>query len=143
MRRALVSAIAVVLVPCAVVLAQGDAEALAPLQGRWVVTGGEHQGRPLDAIKGGVMAVTGNAFEIRTASGNMLKGTLLLDTSARPFRMDMLHADGTKWEAIYETAGDTFRLNYVEVGGKDVRPTTFATADSTEASIIVLRREDR
>jgi uncharacterized protein (TIGR03067 family) len=112
-----------------------------PLQGRWVVTGGEHGGKPMDSLKGGVMTIAGDAFEIRTASGNMLKGTLKLDASTRPFKMDMVHADGEIWEAIYETTADTLRLNYVEKGEKDPRPTAFTTSEKTEESIVTLRRE--
>jgi len=113
------------------------------LQGRWTGAAGEHDGRPLDAIKGGVMTITGDAFEVRTASGNLLRGTLKVDTSKSPLQMDLLHADGARWEAIYEVSGDTFRLNYVEAGGKDGRPEAFATSDKTEASIVAMRREAR
>ena len=84
---------------------------LKPLQGRWVVTGGEHNGKPMDSLKGGVMTIAGTAFEVRTASGNMLKGTLRVDTSTRPFEMDLLHADGGRWEAIYSVDGDVLTLN--------------------------------
>ena len=143
MRRLLWSAVAIVVVFVAFDAYAQGAGALKPLQGRWVVTAGEHQGKPMDAIKGGVMTISGDAFEIRTASGNLLKGTLRLDVSKRPFHMDLLHADGDRWEAIYEVSGDMFRLNYVEVGGKDVRPGTFTTTDKTEASIVTLRREAR
>lgn len=115
----------------------------APLQGRWVVTAAEHEGKPLDAIKGGVMTIAGNAFEVRTASGNVLKGTLTVDTSKQPLQVDMVHADGARWEAIYALEGDTFRLNYIEAGGKDVRPTSFTTSGATEATIIVMRRESK
>ena len=103
--------------------------------------GGEHGGKPMDSIKGGVMTVVGEGFEIRTASGNILKGTLRLDVSTPPFKMDLLHADGEVWEAVYETTADTFRLNYVEKGGKDPRPTSFTTSEKTEESIVTLRRE--
>ncbi len=117
--------------------------ATTPLQGRWVVTAAEHQGKPFDAIKGGVMTIAGDGFEVRTASGNLLKGTLTLDASKQPAQMDMTHADGARWEAIYVVDGDTFRLNYVEAGGKDPRPTTFTTNDATEATVIILRRENK
>jgi len=123
--------------------AQSGAPALAPLQGRWVVAAAEHNARPLDAIKGGVMTVTGEAFEIRTASGNMLRGTLTLDASKKPAQMDLLHADGAKWEAIYEVTGPSFRLNYVEAGGKDQRPSAFSTSEKTEESLITLQRDAR
>jgi uncharacterized protein (TIGR03067 family) len=115
----------------------------AALQGRWVVTAAEHDGKPFDAIKGGVMTIAGDAFEVRTASGNMLKGTIRLDASKQPSQMDMIHADGARWEAIYDVQGDTFRVNYVEAGGKDQRPTTFTTSATTEATVIILRRESK
>lgn len=120
-----------------------SSNAANPLQGRWVVTAAEHQGKPFDAIKGGVMTIAGDAFEVRTASGNMLKGTLRLDPSKQPSQMDMIHADGARWEAIYIVEGETFRMNYVEAGGKDARPATFTTNDTTEATVIVLRRESK
>ena len=116
-------------------------DASTPLQGRWVVVDGEHNARPMQGLNGGVMTVTGTAFEIRTASGNMLKGTLRLDASKKPAHMDLVHADGVVWEAIYETIGDTFRLNYVVKGEKDPRPATFKTSDKTEESLVVLQRQ--
>jgi len=131
----------IVLVAFAPVAVGAQGAALEPLQGRWVVTGGEHEGKPLDAIKGGIMTISGSAFEIRTASGNLLRGTLTLRAARAPFEMDMLHADGEKWEAIYAVEGETLKLNYVEAGGKDARPTTFTTSDTTEASLVVLRRD--
>jgi uncharacterized protein (TIGR03067 family) len=118
-------------------------DAAAPLQGRWVVTGGEHNAKPMNALNGGVMTISGNAFEIRTASGNMLKGTLRLDASKQPAQMDMIHADGVQWEAIYEATADTLRLNYVVKGEKDPRPAAFTTSDRTEESIVILQREKR
>ena len=113
------------------------------LQGRWVVLGGEHDGKPMDGIKGGIIVIAGTTFEIRTASGNMLKGTLRLDASKQPAQMDLVHADGKVWEAIYEVTGDKARLNYVEAGGADRRPEDFTTSDKTEASIVLLGRETR
>ena len=120
-----------------------QADALAPLQGRWLVTGGEHNGEPMDSLNGGVMTVDGAAFEIRTVSGNLLRGTLRLDASERPPHMDLLHADGTRWEAIYEVDREALRLNYVDAEGTDPRPTSFVTSAATEESLIILRREDR
>ena len=142
MSRSLSLAFVVFVVAASHAYAQGQS-ILAPLQGRWVVTAAEHNGKPFDAIKGGVMTISSDGFEIRTASGNMLKGTLRLDPSKQPSQMDMTHADGARWEAIYAIDGETFRLNYVEAGGKDVRPTTFTTSNTTEATVITLRRENK
>jgi uncharacterized protein (TIGR03067 family) len=97
----------------------------------------------MTTLNGGVMTVNGSAFEIRTASGTMLKGTLSLDAAKKPSHMDMVHADGLEWEAIYEVTGDTMRLNYVVKGEKDPRPAAFKTSEKTEESLIVLRRENK
>lgn len=118
-------------------------DAAVPLQGRWVVTGGEHGGKPMNTLNGGVMTITGTAFEIRTVSGNILKGTLRLDASKKPALMDMVHADGAEWEAIYEATADMLRLNYVVKGEKDPRPAAFTTSEKTEESIVILQREKR
>jgi len=141
MRRVLVPCFALALAVCALTVHAQDAA--APLQGRWVVTGGEHNAKPMNTLNGGVMTVTGTVFEIRTATGNMLKGTLRLDASKKPAQMDMVHADGVQWEAIYEATPGTLRLNYVVKGEKDPRPTAFTTSDRTEESIVILQREKR
>ena len=118
-----------------------QADALAPLQGRWVVTGGEHNAEPMNSLNGGVMAIDGAAFEITTASGNVLAGTLEVDASMRPHKVDLLHANGTRWAAVFEVDGATLRLNYVDASDVDPRPTGFKTLATNEESLIVLRRE--
>jgi uncharacterized protein (TIGR03067 family) len=110
------------------------------LQGRWVVTAGEHNGLPMDGLNGGVMTVDGNSVDIETASGNVLTGTLEADLSMRPPHLDLLHADGTRWEAVFDVDGATFRLNYVATGGLDPRPTGFTTLPTNEESLVVLQR---
>ena len=118
-------------------------DALAPLQGRWVVTAGEHNGESTDSLDGGVMAVDGAAFEITTASGNVLAGMLEVEASMRPQRLDLLHANGTRWLAVFEVDGTVLRLNYVDASGPDPRPTGFETLPTNEESLIVLGREGR
>ena len=138
MRRVILFCLALLVVSASALRAQ---DASAPLQGRWVVVDGEHNGKPMKTLNGGVMTVTGTAFEIRTAAGNVLRGTLRLDAAKKPSQMDMIHADGTEWEAVYEVNAGTFRLNYVVKGEKDPRPMTFTTSEKTEESLVVLRRE--
>jgi len=139
-RFVIVCVLVIVATPSWRLLAQ---DASAPLQGRWVVNGAEHNGKPMTGLNGGVMTISGRAFEIRTASGNMLKGTLRLDSTKQPWQMDMVHAHGVEWEAIYDVSGDTLRLNYVVKGEKDPRPAAFATSEKTEESLIVLRRQSK
>ena len=152
-RWAVAAALVMVAAPCALAdgaaadlqvrESQRDAGAPAALQGRWVVTAAERNGKPLDIIKGGVMTVRGETFEVRTASGNILTGTLRLDPSRQPAQLDMLHADGVRWEAIYDVRDGILRMNYVEAGGQDPRPASFSTSAASEETLIVLRREDR
>jgi uncharacterized protein (TIGR03067 family) len=140
MRRLVSTFVVAAVIGAAVLHAQGPG-ALVSLQGRWLVTGGEHNGKPMEAIKGGVLTITGTSFEIRTASGNLMKGTLSVDTTMRPLQMDLVHTNGTRWEAIYEAQPDALWLNYVQSGGKDPRPVAFKTSEKTEESIVTLRRE--
>ncbi len=57
-----------------------------------------------------------------------------------PRQLDFVHANGTVWEAIYSADRDVFRLNYVEVDGRNKRPTLFATSSDTAGTVIVMRR---
>ena len=116
-------------------IGQGTAELL---QGTWTVTGGEHEGEPLDVIVGGTMRITNLGFEIETASANRLTGELRLDPATNPRQMDLVHADGTTWRGIYEVDGNAFRLIYVETD--EPRPTAFATSPATQASLVTLVR---
>ena len=104
------------------------------------MTCGEHNAEPMDALNGGVLTVDDAAFEIRTASGNMLTGMLRGDASTRPTQLDLMHADGTRWEAVFEVDGTVLRLNYVDASGLDPRPTGFKTLPTNDESLIVLRR---
>ena len=110
------------------------------LQGKWTVIGAQHGGKPMDGLTGGVMTVTNDRFEIRTASGSTLKGALQINTSTKPAMMGLLHDSGLRWEAIYEVDGDDFKLNYVDTGGVDKRPTAFKTSAATEETLVILKR---
>lgn len=122
-----------------VAAAQEVGPEFAPLQGEWTVTAAEQGGQPFDAIKGGVLRITGDAFALRTAIGNEFGGSLRLDATASPQEIDFLLSDGAVWEGIYTTSGDIFRLNYVEQGDA-ARPTVFATTADTFGTVIVLRK---
>jgi uncharacterized protein (TIGR03067 family) len=114
---------------------------LALLQGRWVIAKSEQQGKTVSRYSGGLLVVTGDRFEIRTADGPLLKGTLSVDVRRRPWQMDLTPVGSKRWEAIWETEGDAIRLNYVEGGGADPRPTTFTTSNDTRACLLTLLRQ--
>ncbi len=138
MRRSLKLTLVTAIFAAALVFAQATDPAL---QGSWTVIAAQHGGKPMDGLSGGVMTVTGERFEIQTASGNQLKGVLKLDKSKKPAVMDLMHDSGMHWEAIYQVDGEDFKLNYVPAGGKDKRPTAFKTSPDTEASIVILKRK--
>jgi uncharacterized protein (TIGR03067 family) len=117
------------------------AEEFGKLQGGWTVTAAEQNGKPLDVIKGGVLTVTERNFALKTAAGNEFTGELRLNPTTSPKQLDFVHAGGTLvWEGIYTADGDVFRLNYVEAGARDKRPTLFATSADSPGLVIVMRR---
>src|SRR5262245_35246623 len=116
------------------------ADELRKLQGVWTVTAAEQRGRPLDVIKGGILTVADRAFALKTAAGNEFKGDIRINPSVSPRQLDFLHASGPVWEAIYTVNDDVLRLNYVEGGGADKRPTLFATSADSAGTVIVMRR---
>lgn len=117
-----------------------EAEEWTKLQGAWTVVAGEQNGRPNDAIKGGVLTIADRAFSLRTASGSEFKGQLRIDAAAMPLQLDFVHDTGPVWQAIYTVNGDVFRLIYVEAGDGRTRPTIFATSAGGPGSIVVMRR---
>lgn len=118
--------------------AQDSAAALKPLQGRWIITSAQHQGKAIEGLTGGVMFITGQTFEIRPATGMPMRGTLKLDVTKRPFQIDLTHAGGVRWEGIYEVAV-TMRLAYVDTEVEEPRPASFTTSAKSEVSSLSLR----
>ncbi len=143
--RTLFSRIAIVLAGClcvAVVAAQAPAtEELRKLEGGWIVVAAEQRGKPFNAIRGGGLLIDGKTFLLRTAAKNEFKGEIRIDASKSPKQLDFIHAGtGVVWQAIYTVDDETFRLNYVEGGGKDPRPTLFATSSDSGGTVIVMNR---
>lgn len=136
------------LIPLVIVLASTSlvaqdraTEELQKLQGVWTVTAAEQRGRPFDAIKGGALSIAERSFALKTAAGNEFKGEIRVNPAATPRQLDLVHASGGPvWEAIYSVSDDVLRLNYVEAGGSDKRPTLFATTADTAGTVIVMRR---
>jgi uncharacterized protein (TIGR03067 family) len=117
------------------------ADELAKLQGGWLVVAAEQRGKPLDAIRGGGLVIEGNTFFLRTAAKNEFKGEIRVDPTKSPKQLDFIHATGgVVWNAIYTVDEETFRLNYVEAGGRDPRPTLFATSSDSGGTVIVMNR---
>jgi uncharacterized protein (TIGR03067 family) len=140
-------AIGLVVCLCAVVGARAraaqdpTAEEFKKLEGGWIVVAAEQRGKPFDAIRGGALVIEGRSFLLRTAAKNEFKGELTIDPTKSPRQLDFIHAQGgVVWNAIYTVDEETFRLNYVEAGGRDPRPTLFATSSESAGTVIVMSR---
>ena len=128
---------------CAATVAAQDqvAQELARLEGGWMVVAAEQRGKPFDAIRGGGLVIEGRTFFLKTAADNEFKGEIRIDPTKSPKQLDFVHATGgVVWQAIYTVDEEMFRLNYVEAGGRDPRPTLFATSSDSAGTVIVMNR---
>jgi uncharacterized protein (TIGR03067 family) len=128
---------------CVAVVAAQDPtlEDLRKLEGGWIVVAAEQRGKPLNTIKGGGLLIDGHTFLLRTAASSEFKGEIRIEASKSPKQLDFIHAGtGVVWQAIYTVDEETFRLNYVEAGGRDRRPTLFATSSDSAGTVIVMNR---
>jgi uncharacterized protein (TIGR03067 family) len=128
---------------CAAIVGAQDrtAEELQKLQGGWQVVAAEQRGKPFDAIRGGALVIEDKTFLLKTAAGNEFRGEVRIDPAQSPKHLDLVHENsGPVWEAIYSVTDDTLRLNYVEAGGRDARPTLFATTADSGGTVIVMSR---
>lgn len=119
----------------------------AKLQGTWVVTAAEQDGKALDRLQGGKLVIKDQNFHIKTASGTEMKGDLQLDPAKKPTHMDWMHQEGLlrekTWQGIYELDGDDLKLCYAEAdSGKD-RPGEFKTEADSKRLLVVLKREKK
>lgn len=111
------------------------------LQGTWIVAAAEQDGKPFDVIKGGKLVITGQRFDLATASGNRFSGELAIDAAANPKHLDFHLSNGETWLAIYSASDVQLRLNYV-AATDGARPTQFATASGQPGTVIALRKSD-
>lgn len=127
---------------CAVtVTAQEQPDDIRKLQGGWLVVAAEQRGKPFEAIKGGALVIEGATFFLRTAAGSEFRGEIRVDPARSPRQIDFVHEkNGPVWEAIYSVNDEMLRLNYVEAGERNPRPTLFATSADTAGTVIVMNR---
>jgi len=115
---------------------------LTAMQGNWVVTAAEQNGRPFDIIKGGLMTVADDRFVINTVAGNRFDGKVRLNTDVTPKQIDFVLSTGAIWEGIYTVSPSVLRINRVESEDGIARPTIFATTADTPGLIMVMRRSE-
>ena len=92
--------------------AQQAEEAQKKLQGTWVATKAERDGKAADDVVGHRLSFTGGRFQIRSRDGKTLyEGTFRVDAKTKPAAIDFEHSNGglkgKSWKGIYALDGDT------------------------------------
>jgi uncharacterized protein (TIGR03067 family) len=81
----LTSAMCWLILGTGLVLAQPAAQAQKQLEGTWIATKAERDGKAADDVVGHRLSFTGNRFQIQSKDGKPLySGTVRVDPSAKP-----------------------------------------------------------
>lgn len=127
--------------------ARGDEKAdLKKLEGTWLPAEAMFGGRnwPDEERKAIKLVIADGKYTV-TVHGQDDKGTLKLDTKAKPAAMDIVGTDGPNkgktFPAIYELSGDTLKICYA-LDGKE-RPGTFESKPDTRLFLVTYKREKR
>jgi uncharacterized protein (TIGR03067 family) len=85
------------------------------LQGTWIATSAEREGKAADEIVGHRLSFAGNGFQIQSKDGKALHaGTVRMDPSATPAAIDFEDREGAlngkAWKGIYAVNGDTLTI---------------------------------
>jgi len=111
------------------------------LQGAWAIVGLEMDGQPTDLIGDARIVIESNRFT-STGMGDEYAGTLELDSSASPARIDMKFDSGPEKGnsnlGIYELDGDSWKICLATRGA--VRPAKFASPPDSGIALETLVR---
>jgi uncharacterized protein (TIGR03067 family) len=113
------------------------------MQGTWVPVGAELAGKPFpEEVRHTIrLEVAGSTYTV-TIGPAVDRGTLTLDASVTPHRLDITGTEGPNAgrtiRAIYEQEGDALRICY-DLSGES-RPTTFQSAEGTQLFLVDYRR---
>ena len=110
--RRLTSAICWLILGTGFVLAQPAEQAQKQLEGTWIATKAERDGKAADDVVGHRFSFTDNRFQIQSKDGEPLyAGTVRVDPNAKPAAIDFEHTEGDvkgkAWKGIYALDGDT------------------------------------
>ncbi|HEY8504491.1 MAG TPA: TIGR03067 domain-containing protein [Gemmataceae bacterium] len=126
-------------------LGQPAEEARKHLEGTWVATAAQRDGKAADDVIGHRLSFTGDRFRIQSKDGKLLyEGTFRADPGARPAAIDFRHGQGElkgkEWKGIYALDGDTLRTcDNAPDPAKD-RPAAFEAKPGSGYVLITFRR---
>jgi uncharacterized protein (TIGR03067 family) len=115
----------------------------AAIEGTWIPTTMELSGQAFPADDSGAIVLTiEDGRYLVSVDGQLDKGDLRLEPSARPKAMEIIGTEGPNqgrtFFAIYELTGDTLRICY-DLGG-EARPSEFQTRPNTQLFLVRYRR---
>jgi uncharacterized protein (TIGR03067 family) len=121
---------------------KADAD-LEKLQGAWVLTGLESDGKTIPAQEGAGTIIFGKdkKLVLKEKGKKDKDGTFKMDASKDPKELDLIGSTDKEngvMQTIYQLDGDTLKLAYSAEGPKGKRPTSF---DSKKAAIMILKRQ--
>ena len=126
------------------VLAQPAEQAQKQLEGTWIATKAERDGKAADDVVGHRLSFTGNHFQIQSKDGKPLyAGTVRVDPSAKPAAIDFEHAEGVvkgkTWKGIYGLDGDTLTICDNAPKLDAPRPTAFEAKSGSGYDLITFK----
>jgi uncharacterized protein (TIGR03067 family) len=115
------------------------------LQGTWIATKAERDGRAADDVVGNRLSITVNRFQIQSKDGKLLyAGTVRVDPSAKPAAIDFKHTERALrekvWKGIYAMHGDTLTTCDNAPDLNKGRPAAFEAASGSGYILITFRR---
>ena len=128
------------------VAADAPSEDAKKLEGTWVLTAGDNDGKKLaeEVLKSGRLTIDGDKHTVKVGD-TTYKGTHKLDPTKKPKTMDITDTEGPFKDktvlAIFELDGDEFKICY-SLPGKD-RPKDFAAKEGTGYHCHVWKREKK
>ena|SRR6516165_5410543 len=115
------------------------------LQGTWIATRAEQDGKAADELVGHRLSFMGNRFEIRSKDDKPLyAGVVQMDPNARPATVDFQQKNGALngkvWKAIYVVDGDTLTTCDNAPNPKKGRPAAFEAKSGSGYVLITFKR---
>jgi uncharacterized protein (TIGR03067 family) len=120
-------------------------EAQKKLQGAWIATKGERDGKAADDVVGNRLVFTGNRFQIQSKGGKpRYAGTFRVNPGATPPRIDFEHKEGAlkgkAWKGIYALDSGTLNICDNAPDLEKARPAAFEAKIKSGYVLITFKR---
>ena len=121
--------------------AQPAAGSQKRLQGSWVASKAERDGKAADDVVGHRLSFTGSRFEIRSKDGaTLFAGTFRIGGAAIDFVHQRGDLKGKTWKGIYALSGDSLKVCDNAPDLKKRRPTSFEAKSGSGYVLITFDR---